>query len=295
MEDKKRVIALGFFDGVHLGHAALLRRVAETAARLGTVPAAFTFDKNPAAAITGRAVPLLSSVEDRTALMERLYGIQELLVAPFDVMQHMDWRDFVRSYLVKECDAVHLVAGHDFHFGYKGEGDPRRLESLCAELGLGCDIIPKVELDGITVSSTYIRALLAQGELEQANRFLGHPYCFSGVAAQGRDLGLPAVELPFPAGVMAPVSGAYAARACFDGQSVMAVAGVGARPAVDGSGQADAEVFLPDFHGDLYGRTVRLEFYKYLRPGWRFPTPEALRGEVMRSAEQTRQFFKEAR
>lgn len=295
MEDKKRVIALGFFDGVHLGHAALLRRVAETAARLGGVPAAFTFDKNPAAAITGRAVPLLSSVEDRTALMERLYGIQELLVASFDVMQHMDWRDFVRSYLVKECGAVHLVAGHDFHFGYKGEGDPRRLESLCAELGLGCDIIPKVELDGITVSSTYIRALLAQGELEQANRFLGHPYCFSGVAAQGRDLGLPAVELPFPAGVMAPVSGAYAARACFDGQSVMAVAGVGARPAVDGSGQADAEVFLPDFHGDLYGRTVRLKFYKYLRPGWRFPTPEAMRGEVMRSAEQTRQFFKEAR
>ena len=295
MEDKKRVIALGFFDGVHLGHAALLRRVAETAARLGAVPAAFTFDKNPAAAITGRAVPLLSSVEDRTALMERLYGIQELLVASFDVMQHMDWRDFVRSYLVKECGAVHLVAGHDFHFGYKGEGDPRRLESLCAELGLGCDIIPKVELDGITVSSTYIRALLAQGELEQANRFLGHPYCFSGVAAQDRDLGLPAVELPFPAGVMAPVSGAYAARACFDGQSVMAVAGVGACPAVDGSGRANAEVFLPDFHGDLYGRTVRLEFYKYLRPGWRFPTPEALRGEVMRSAEQTRQFFKEAR
>lgn len=295
MEQQKRVIALGFFDGVHMGHGALLRTVAERARVLGAAPCAFTFDQSPAAAVTGRAVPLLTGVADRARLMEQLYGIQEVIVAPFEVMRQMDWRDFVAQYLQKELGVVHVVAGHDFHFGYKGEGDPRRLESLCAELGLGCDIIPKVELDGITVSSTYIRALLAQGELEQANRFLGHPYCFSGVAAQGRDLDLPAVELPFPAGVMAPVSGAYAARACFDGQSVMAVAGVGARPAVDGSGQADAEVFLPDFHGDLYGRTVRLEFYKYLRPEWRFPTPEALRGEVMRSAEQTRQFFKEAR
>ena len=295
MEQQKRVIALGFFDGVHMGHGALLRTVAERARVLGAAPCAFTFDQSPAAAVTGRAVPLLTGVADRARLMEELYGIQEVIVAPFEVMRQMDWRDFVAQYLQKELGVGHVVAGHDFHFGYKGEGDPRRLAEKCRELGMGCDIIPKVEIDGITVSSTYIRALLAQGELEQANRFLGHPYCFSGVAAQGRDLGLPAVELPFPAGVMAPVSGAYAARACFDGQSVMAVAGVGAPPAVDGSGRADAEVFLPDFHGDLYGRTVRLEFYKYLRPEWRFPTPEALRGEVMRSAEQTRQFFKEAR
>ena len=301
MEDKKRVIALGFFDGVHLGHAALLRRVAETAARLGAVPAAVTFDTHPEDVIPGRAhIPLITSPADRTELMKRLYGISDVLVTHFDQrMMRMDWRDFVRSYLVRECGAVHLVAGHDFHFGYKGEGNPRRLESLCAGLGLGCDIIPKVELEGITVSSTWIRSLLAQGEMERAARFLGHPYCFSGVVAHGKRLGsalgFPTVNLSFPAEVMTPAFGVYAARACFDGRSVMAVANVGVRPTVEASGQANAEAFLLDFHGDLYGKALRLEFYRFLRPERKFPTLEALRAEVMRNAEETRKFFEGAR
>lgn len=301
MGDRKRVIALGFFDGVHLGHAALLRCVKETAQRLGVIPAAVTFDTHPENVIPGRThIPLITSPADRTELMERLYGIADVLVTHFDQrMMRMDWRDFVRSYLVRECGAVHLVAGHDFHFGYKGEGDPRRLESLCAGLGLGCDIIPKVELEGVTVSSTCIRSLLAQGEMERAARFLGHPYCFSGVVAHGKrlgsSLGFPTVNLSFPAGVMTPAFGVYAARACFEDRSFMAVTNVGVRPTVDDSGQANAEAFLLDFHGDLYGKALRLEFYRFLRPERKFPTLEALRAEVMRNAEETRKFFKEAR
>lgn len=300
MDDKKRVIALGFFDGVHVGHAALLRRVAETAERLGAIPAAVTFDTHPEDVIPGRAhIPLITSPADRAELMERLYGISDVIVAHFDQrMMRMPWQDFVTEYLVGACGAVHLVAGHDFHFGYKGEGNPQRLRQACAGLGLGCDIIPKVELDGVTVSSTGIRALLARGELERANLFLGHPYCFSGVVAHGKrlgsSLGFPTVNLSFPAGVMTPAFGVYAARACFDGQSVMAVANVGVRPTVDDSGQANAEGFLLDFHGDLYGKSLRLEFYKFLRPERKFPTLEALRAEVMRNAEQTRAYFEEA-
>lgn len=299
MEQKRRVIALGFFDGVHLGHAALLRRVTETAGRLGAVPAAATFDTHPEDVIPGRAhIPLITSPADRGELMKRLYGISDVIVAHFDRrMMCMPWRDFVTEYLVRECGAVHLVAGHDYHFGYKGEGTPRRLEELCAALGLGCDIIPKVELDGVTVSSTGIRALLAQGELERANQFLGHPYCFSGVVAHGKglgsSLGFPTVNLSFPAGVMTPAFGVYAARARFDGRNVMAVVNVGVRPTVDDSGQANAEGFLLDFHGDLYGRTLRLEFYKFLRPERKFPSLEALRGEVMHNAAQTRSYFEE--
>lgn len=301
MGDRKRVIALGFFDGVHLGHAALLRCVKETAERLGAIPAAVTFDTHPEDVIPGRPhISLITSPADRTELMERLYGISDVLVTHFDQrMMHMGWRDFVTEYLVRECGAVHLVAGHDFRFGYKGEGNPRRLESLCAELGLGCDIIPKVELEGITVSSTYIRSLLAQGETERAARFLGHPYCFSGVVAHGKglgsSLGFPTVNLSFPAGVMTPAFGVYAARACFDGRSVMAVTNVGVRPTVDDSGQANAEAFLLDFHGDLYGKALRLEFYRFLRPERKFPTLEALRSEVMHNAEETRKFFEGAR
>ena len=163
MSTPKRVIALGFFDGVHKGHGALLRTVAQAADRLGAMPCAFTFDRSPTAAITGQTIPLLSSVEDRVWLMRRYYGIEEVIVAPFDGMQKMDWQDFVSEYLQKELVCVHVVAGHDFHFGYMGKGNPQRLQEKCRELGMGCDIIQKVEQDGITISSTYIRTLLAQG------------------------------------------------------------------------------------------------------------------------------------
>ena len=161
MNKNRRVIALGFFDGVHNGHGALLRRVVDKARELDAVAAAFTFDRSPTAAITGQTVPLLSSVEDRGWLMRSRYGIQEVVVSNFDGMMRMDWEDFVDRYLAEELGAVHVVAGHDFHFGYMGKGNPRRLQEKCAQLGIGCDIIPKVEQDGITISSTYIRTLIA--------------------------------------------------------------------------------------------------------------------------------------
>ena len=132
----KRVIALGFFDGVHLGHGALLQRVKERADQLEAVPCAFTFDRSPAAVITGQTVPLLSAVEDRIWLMRQYYGIQEAVVAPFDAMQRMDWEDFVRRYLAEDLGVVHVVAGHDFHFGYMGKGNPDRLQGKCQELGM---------------------------------------------------------------------------------------------------------------------------------------------------------------
>ena len=162
MQESRRAIALGFFDGVHRGHGALLSRVGEVSRQKGLVPSAFTFDAHPGSRITGAVTPLINSPADRADLMRRLYGIQDVIVAHFDSMMRMDWRDFVTEYLVKEHGAVHVVAGHDFHFGYKGEGNPQRLQALCQELGVGCDIIPKVELEGITISSTYIRTLLAQ-------------------------------------------------------------------------------------------------------------------------------------
>ena len=307
MEKQRRVIALGFFDGVHMGHGALLRRVKETADRLGAVPAAFTFDRSPAAAITGKAVPLLSTLEDRNALMNGLYGIQELVVAPFHTMQHMDWKDFIQSYLVGELRVVHVVAGHDFHFGYMGEGNPERLRAKCQALGVGCDIIPKVELDGVTVSSTYIRTLIAQGEMERAVEFLGHPYRLTRQVTHGKRLGsrlgFPTVNLRIPEGVIVPAFGVYATRVwvlpdypdhqpCIPGVGpCMAVTNVGVRPTVEDGDQVTVESFLLDFDGDLYGRTVRVEFYKYLRSERKFPSVEALAEEIQHNADQTREFF----
>ena len=312
MEKQRRVIALGFFDGVHLGHAALLQKVEKTAARLGAVPTAFTFDRSPAAAITGKAVPLLSTLEDRTALMHGLYGIQEMVITPFATMQHMDWEAFIQRYLVEELGVVHVVAGHDFRFGYMGEGNPERLKAKCQALGVGCDIIPKVELDGVTISSTYIRTLIAQGEMERAVEFLGHPYRLTRQVAHGKRLGsrlgFPTVNLRIPEGLIVPAFGVYATRVWvlpvwpdnheppgpqhLPGEGpYMAVTNVGVRPTVEDGDQVTVESFILDFDGDLYGRTVRVEFYKHLRPERRFPSVEALVQEIQKNAEETREYF----
>ena len=297
MEQKKRVIALGFFDGVHVGHGALLRRVKEKAEELGAVPAAVTFDQHPEDVILGKyTVPLISSPADRADLMRRLYGIQEIIIAHFDDrMMHMPWEEFITDFLVKENGAVYLVAGHDFHFGYKGEGNPARLREKCKELGIGCDIIPKVEQDGITVSSTYIRSLIAQGEMERAMEFLGHPYTLTNTVARGKKLGstlgFPTVNLTLPAGVLVPAFGVYATRVFFDGRGYNAVTNVGNRPTVDDGDAITVEGFILDFSGDLYDKTLRMEFYRHLRGEKKFDSLEDLRDEVMRNAQQTRDYF----
>ena len=294
---KPTVIALGFFDGVHRGHGALLRRTVEVARQLNATPAAFTFDRPPKEVVTGKPVPLINSAQERQELMERLYGIQQVIIAPFDrEMMTMPWQDFITELLVKRYGAVHLVAGHDYHFGHKNAGDPVLLQQKCRELGLGCDIIPKVVQDHITISSTYIRTLVAQGEMERANQFLGHPHTLTDTVAHGKKLGgtlgFPTVNLRFQPGVLVPAHGVYATRVTFEnGESRPAVTNIGVRPTVDDGDRVTVEGFILDFQGDLYGQTVRMEFYKRLRGERKFPSLEALKDEVMRNAEQTRAYF----
>lgn len=299
MEQSKRVIALGFFDGVHTGHGALLRRVTAMAGQLGAVPAAVTFDAHPDAVILGQGASLLTTPAERADLMRRLYGIREVIVARFDTeLMHMDWREFVTDFLVARHGAVHLVAGHDFHFGYRGEGNPERLQQLCAQLGIGCDIIPPVALDGITVSSTYIRTLVAQGEMERATEFLGHPYTLTDQVRHGKKLGsrlgFPTVNLHFPPGSVIPAFGVYATRVWVDGDVYSAATNVGVRPTVDDAGTVTAEGTLLDFNGELYGKTVRMEFYRHLRPEQKFESLEALRTQVLHDIETIRNYFKQS-
>ena len=294
---KERVIALGFFDGVHLGHGALLRRAAEEAALRGCTPAVFTFDRPPKEVVTGVPCPLINSPEDRRDLVRRLYRIQDVLMVPFDrEMMTTPWDDFIVRILVGRYHAVHLVAGHDHHFGHRNQGTPELLAQKCAQLGLGCDIIPKVEVAGITVSSTYIRRLVELGQISRANRFLGHPHTLTDTVAHGKKLGgtlgFPTVNLRIPAPVIVPAFGVYATRVVVDGESHMAVTNVGVRPTVpDNDGRVTVEGFILDFSGDLYGKELRMEFYSYLRGEKKFPSLQALAEEIGRNAQQTRDFF----
>ena len=296
---KERVIALGFFDGVHLGHAALLRRTVEVAAARGVTPAVFTFDRVPKEVVTGIPCPLINSPEDRRDLVRRLYGIQEVLMVPFDdEMRTTAWDDFVTEILVKRYHAVHLVAGHDHHFGHKNQGSPELLAAKCAELGLGCDIIPKVEIGGITVSSTYIRRLVELGQVERAALFLGHPHVLSQEVRHGhrigRTIGVPTVNLTAPPHVLVPSHGVYAARVFLpDGSSHPAVTNVGTRPTVNNGTNVTVESWLLDFEGDLYGQTVRVEFHHRLRDEIRFDSLDALKAQIAADAAATRAYFAE--
>ena len=297
MKVEKTVIALGFFDGVHRGHGALLRKAAERAGELNAAPAVFTFDRSPKEFVTGKPVLLINSNDDRRDIIRRVYGIQRVIFAPFDrEMMTMPWRDFITELLVKQYGAVHLVAGHDYRFGHKNEGTVERLREKCRELGLGCDIIPKVELEGITVSSTYIRTLLEQGDVERAALFLGHPHCLSQTVRHGqrlgRTIGIPTVNLAVPAHVLTPERGVYITRAFLpDGRSCPGVTNVGTRPTVTEGDTVSVETYLLGFDGDLYGQTVRLDFYKRLRGEVKFPSLEALRQEILRNVAETEAYF----
>ena len=299
MNLERTVIALGFFDGVHRGHGALLQKTVQRAGELGAIPAVFTFDRPPKEVVTGRPMPLINSPEDRADLARRIYGIQQVILAPFDeAMMTMPWQDFITELLVKRHGAVHLVAGHDYHFGYKNQGDPRLLQEKCRELGIGCDIIPKVELEGVTVSSTYIRTLVEAGDVERAALFLGHRHCLTRTVAHGcrfgRTIGIPTVNLTPPDHVLLPERGVYVTRVFLpDGSSVPGVTNVGTRPTVSNGDAVSVETFLLDFDGDLYDKTIRVEFCRRLRPERKFASPQELKAEIQRNIQQTRDYFVE--
>ena len=296
---QERVIALGFFDGVHRGHGALLRRAAEEARRRGCTPAVFTFDRPPKEVITGIPCPLINSPEDRSGLVKRLYGIDEMLMVPFDdEMRTTPWDRFVTDILVGRYGAVHLVAGHDHHFGYKNQGSPELLREKCAELGLGCDIIPAVTLDGVTVSSTHIRKLLEEGGVETARAFLGHPHVLTQTVGHGRRLGrtigIPTANLVAPPHVLLPKRGVYAAKVTLpDGRAFGGVTNVGIRPTVNHGQDVTVEPWILDFDGDLYGQKLRVEFFRRLREERKFDSLEALRTQIQCDAVRTREAYPE--
>ena len=296
---QERVIALGFFDGVHRGHGALLRRAAEEARRRGCTPAVFTFDRPPKEVITGIPCPLINSPEDRSDLVKRLYGIDEMLMVPFDdEMRTTPWDRFVTDILVGRYGAVHLVAGHDHHFGYKNQGSPELLREKCAELGLGCDIIPAVTLDGVTVSSTHIRKLLEEGGVETARAFLGHPHVLTQTVGHGRRLGrtigVPTANLVAPPHVLLPKRGVYAAKVTLpDGRAFGGVTNVGVRPTVNHGQDVTVEPWILDFDGDLYGQKLRVEFFRRLRDERKFDSLEALRDQSQCDAVRTREAYPE--
>ena len=294
--DKRTVIALGFFDGVHRGHAELIKVAKKRALEQNANPAVLSFDVSPESVVKGKKIPLIGSVKTREDLIRRLFGVENFIVFHFDKLtMALPWQDFIDS-LVEKYSAVHLVFGHDFHCGYRGEGNPERISAYCEERGIGCDVIPKIALDGITVSSTYIRELISAGDVGRANYFLGHPFIYAGTVAHGREvgrkLGTPTINLyGDDDSLLLPARGVYATKVLAGSTERPAVTNVGIRPTFGDSEIASIETYILDFQGDLYHQDVQIEFYSFIRPERKFSGAAELRAQITDDIQKTRQYF----
>ena len=302
MVQKKRVIALGYFDGIHIGHAALMKRVLEIGKDTSLIPSVITFDSHPRSLVGGKAVQLINSPEDRAGLLRRVFGIDDIIFLHFDrETVSMSWNKFI-EHLVNEFGARHLVAGNNFKFGFEAEGSSKLLSEKCKETGIGCDIIDDIKLDGIVSSSTYIRKLLADGDMERANSFLGHPHVLTDVVRYGYKLGrtldAPTINMRFAPGVLVPAFGVYATKVYFNEginnsntNGYISVTNIGIRPTVDNSENITAETHILNFQQNLYGHQVRVEFYKRLRPEVKFNDVEELKEQIKKDCISAAEFY----
>ena len=288
----QRIYALGFFDGVHIGHQALLTACAQLARRSDCQAGVVTFDSHPGALVSKQAPLLINTVEDRCRSL-LAHGFADVLVLPFnEELMHMPWQSFLEDLIEK--GAAGFVCGDDFRFGYKGQGNAQILAQFCRERNMPYAVVPECAIDGIRISSTHIRTLIEDGDMETAAKFLGHPHTLSGPVVQGRQLGrtigIPTANLLIPKDVVVPRLGVYACTCLVEGTEYMAVTNIGSRPTVDGH-QVRAESWILDFDGDLYGKFIQLQFYKFLRPERKFPSLEELRTEILKNGEEVRKYF----
>ena len=289
---ENEIFALGFFDGVHLGHQALLSRCCALAAQLGCQTGAITFDAHPQSLFSPKAPPLITTVHDRQQLL-RQYGMHHIRCFPvIEEVMSTPWEAFLEQLRLE--GAVGFVCGDDFHFGCRGEGNPEKLVRYCERHNLPCAVIPAQTHGGIRISSTGIRTLIENGSMESATRLLGHPHILTGTVHHGqqlgRKLGIPTANLWIPQGIVVPKFGVYACRAAVGAKAYPAVANVGVRPTVSGSG-ITVEPWILDFQGDLYDQEIRLEFYRFLRPEMKFDSLSALQSQIHQDAAQVRRYF----
>ena len=292
---KKTIYALGFFDGVHLGHGALLMTCRELAQEMDLVSGVLTFSGHPDALVHGRAPGLITTEADRNRLLTEKFRMERVVSLPFDrALMEMPWEDFF-TMLLEDYDCGGIVCGEDFRFGYRGRGNADKLLEKCRQREIPCIVVNQLKLGGKVISSTHIRCLVEMGLMEHAIHFLGHPYVLTGTVVPGqqlgRRLGVPTANLLFPAELAVPKFGVYACNCLVDGNRYPAVTNVGTRPTVDGVG-ITVEPWILDFSGDLYGREITLEFYKFLRPEIKFDSLKDLQQAIRADAEKTKEILR---
>jgi len=286
------VVALGTFDGIHLGHQAILGEAVARGKAAGAAVVACTFDRHPMEVLQPERAPLpIATLAERLDLIADA-GVDLTLVLAFTPeLAAMEPEAFVSDVLVGRLRAREVVVGYNHTFGRGARGDAHLLTTLGGPIGLVTHVVAPLLVDGVAVSSSEIRTALKSGDVVQAARYLGRPYSMAGSigrgAGRGRTLGFPTANLEAERPLLVP-TGVYACRAELDGQLHPAVVNVGVRPTF-GEQKLAIEAYLMDFAGDLYGRRMSLHFIARLRGEQKFPSVEELRTQIGRDVVAARQ------
>src|SRR5580698_3717133 len=289
----RQALTVGTYDGLHLGHQALLGRLHERAQRLGLPTLMVTFEPMPREFLAPENPPArLTSLRERWRVLERL-PLDLLCVRRFGTATRSLTAEQFAVLLAERLQPALVVVGHDFRFGRGGEGTAQRLQAAGQRLGFEVDIVEPVTLAGERLSSSAIREALAAGDLKRAERLVGRPYTMIGRVVRGeqlgRKLGFPTANLRFPHRRL-PVAGIFAVRVRIHGSAdtgLRGVASIGTRPTVGGT-ELLLEVHIFDFQGDLYGREIAVQCVQYLRPELKFASLEAMVAQIQVDAAQAR-------
>ena len=273
-------LAIGCFDGLHRAHRAVLDLAVRDCAP-GLIPSVFTFSMGDGGF---KGAPQLETDRQRLAELARL-GVKQVFLAQPEQVRDLTPEEFVERILVGVCRARRVCCGFHFQFGKNRAGSAEDLRRLCAARGIETAVLPEMTEGGSAISSTRIRALVQDGQMEQAGALLGRPFGFLLPVASGRQLGrtigVPTMNQPLPPGLVRPRFGAYASQVVLDGAVYYGLTNVGKKPTV-GSDQVVSETWIPRFQGDLYGREVEVSLLHFLRPEQKFPGLSALREQIGR-------------
>ena len=292
---KGTAVALGYFDGIHLGHQAVLNTALEKAAEMKLTPAVMLFDIHPRKLLTGKVPPMLLSEERKRKLLKEM-GFE---IFEFDFRQAMNYshEEFEEKVLLSQLNAKAVVCGYDYHYGKGGEGSPETLKNeLTPKNIVVCSLSP-VYLGDEAVSSTKIRHLINDGEIEKANAMLGDYFTYDFTVEKGdgigHKLGFPTINQFFPEDFIIPKYGVYASRVKIDGEYYSSVTNIGTRPTVSGE-SLRSETCIFDFEDDLYGKRVEVSLLKFLRSEKKFMSLDELREAINKDIIKAKEIYKES-
>ncbi len=278
--NKKTAVALGYFDGIHLGHKAVLKKAVEAKDR-GLTPAAFTFSSTPKSKDKNSQ---LLTYQEKVAMLDKL-GIEVLYILDFSELKDYSPERFVTDIIKKVFNADEVFCGFNYHFGKLGAGDTETLKALCQIEKIGVTVCSPVKLGDTVVCSTEIRNALKNGDIKKANLLLGYDFGLKSESVKGNGIGskieTPTINLNFEKGIILPKFGVYASKVTIDGKIYTGVTNIGIKPTVGNRNLPNCETWLPKYSGDnLYGKTIDVRLKEFIRPERKFDSLDELKAEI---------------